>query len=245
MQLIRLKYTPSTNDFLINYIKENQISEGCVVWTENQTRGRGQKENEWKTEPFKNLTFSILLLPNFLSIEQQAYLNMCVSLSIYDILNSELNIDHLYLKWPNDIFVKDKKMGGILIESALRKNNIIQSVVGIGINVNQREYDETLKNRSTSMALETNKKYHLKTLLTQIYNAIMLRYQKLKSFEFEQIKREYQSKLYRLNEEHFFSTSNGERFLGAIQGVNHIGQLIIRTSNQNRVFNNKEVIFEI
>ena len=143
----------STNDEASRLIQNSNVLEGTVVITGNQTAGRGQRGNAWFSEPGKNLTFSILIKPSFLSVKNQFYLNIAFSLGLFDYLKEVLKTE-VKIKWPNDILVNGKKICGILIENHLQAQHIQHSIVGIGLNVNQHHH---LLATATSMNLENGK----------------------------------------------------------------------------------------
>src|SRR5690349_7854438 len=130
----------STNDEASRLIESSShVVEGTVVITDSQTSGRGQRGNTWITEPGKNLTFSLLMKPTFLNAQDQFLLNKAFSLGLYDYLNATLQAT-VKIKWPNDMVVNDKKICGILIENQIQGQNIQNSIVGIGLNVNQENF---------------------------------------------------------------------------------------------------------
>jgi BirA family biotin operon repressor/biotin-[acetyl-CoA-carboxylase] ligase len=158
--ILNFNELPSTND----YLKENAsfFNEGTVVWTKNQTSGRGQQGNKWISEADKNLTFSILLLPHFLQVNKQFYLSMVTALAVTDFLK-KFDVE-AQIKWPNDILVNKKKISGILIENTLKGNSINCSIVGVGININQTNFCAP---NSTSLlnVIKSNSAFNLEELL--------------------------------------------------------------------------------
>ncbi len=134
----------STNNRLKEMAATTRLPDGFTLYTFYQTAGRGQQGNTWDSEPGKNLLFSTLFIPNGLLVSQQFRLSMAVSVSIVETLRKY--ITKVCIKWPNDIYYGDRKLGGILIENLLAGNQIGRSVVGIGINVNQTEFREDIPN---------------------------------------------------------------------------------------------------
>ena len=132
-------------------LKNKNEIEGLVVFSENQTDGKGQRGNSWITERGKNLTFSLFLKPSIL-ISTQFVLSKIVSLSIVDFL-MEMGVKDVKIKWPNDIYCGDKKIAGILIENTISEGKINNCIVGIGLNVNQVNFDSSIQN-ATSLKLE-------------------------------------------------------------------------------------------
>src|SRR6201996_2639796 len=147
--LLTLKEVDSTNNFLKNLASNSKpLPEGTVIMAENQYAGRGQQQNTWHAEPGKNLTFSLLLNPIFLPVSQQFDLTRAISISVFDTLRPLLG-DALKIKWPNDVYYGDKKLGGMLIENILSGNTIKHAIVGIGLNVNQEKFPETAVNATS------------------------------------------------------------------------------------------------
>ena len=240
-----VKYLPScqsTNDEASALIAQIEPPEGYVVVTDNQMAGRGQRGNVWLAKPKQNLTFSLILKPAFLLATEQFWLNMAVSLGVYDALHPLIG-DFLRVKWPNDIYAGDKKLGGILLENTLYGYNIAWSIVGIGLNINQTEF-----NYSTATSLQLQAPfpdgYDLPGLLGSICEKIEQRYLQLRSGQRETLKNSYLQILYRYQETHTFE-SDGQRFQGTIVGVDEVGRLRISTAGTTRVFGFKEVAFII
>ncbi len=239
--LITLKEVASTNTFLKDALsKSTPFLEGTVIMAEKQFAGRGQTGNDWISEERKNLTFSILLNPTFLRVEEQFDLNKAISVAINDVLQSYVGNNAL-IKWPNDIYIRNKKTGGLLIENIVSGNKIRHAIVGIGLNVNQTNFPVNLKN-VTSMKQALQKDYDLVVLLSEICSAVEARYLQLKAGHVKKIHAEYMDKLFLLNEWATFKTKTGI-ILGKITGITNAGQLELETLEGNMIFNNKEVEF--
>lgn len=238
--IVRLQTTDSTNNYANGQLKENALPDGTVFLAYEQIRGRGQQENFWESEPGLNLTFSIVVFPGFLDVRHQFMLSKVVALGIYIALRKY--VDHLRIKWPNDIYAGDKKLGGILIENSVMHGLIKSSVIGIGINVNQINFRSSAPN-PVSLKTLTNQQYNCDLILSEILSGIDCYYSLLKEGEAERIDEEFVSALYRLNEKHWFGSEPGD-FEGEITGVNEIGQLLIR-NQEGKIFafHFKEVSF--
>jgi len=207
---VSLKEVDSTNTFLKNILSNSKpVPDGTVIMAETQYAGRGQRDNTWHAEPGKNLTFSLLLKPGFLSAQQQFDLTRAVSLGVYDALSPLLR-DSLKIKWPNDIYYGDKKLGGMLIENILQGSQIKSAIIGIGLNVNQENFPDNATN-ATSIKKILQRDYELKNILAEICNHIEAYYLHLKAGRFEHVRNVYLSRLYWLNEQHEFK-SNGQVF---------------------------------
>jgi BirA family biotin operon repressor/biotin-[acetyl-CoA-carboxylase] ligase len=156
----------STNDYLLKLLKKKSYQEGTMVNTSYQKGGRGQRNNNWLSEKGKNLTFSFLLEPN-IELSNQFSLHIITSISIFKTL-LEINIKNISIKWPNDIYVNDKKIAGILIENLVYRKFIHKSVIGVGLNINQSNFGIL---NATSTINETMKKHNLDQIL-QIFKSI-------------------------------------------------------------------------
>lgn len=240
--MVYIQSTDSTNNYANQQIRLGGLPEGTVFLTYDQSAGRGQLKNTWESEPGKNLTFSMVLFPDFLEIRRQFMLSKVVVLGIYTALNKY--VDQLKVKWPNDIYVGNRKLGGILIENSIMNGLIKSSVVGIGLNVNQTVFRSDAPN-PVSLQLLTNQHFDCEVVLAEVLSGINSYYELLRQEENDKIDRDYVSALYRLNEKHVFR-AQGEDFTGEIVGVNEIGQLQIRKDNGEILeFHFKEVEFLI
>src|ERR1035437_6675835 len=144
---IEIEKTDSTNSYLSKLLGEKTLFEGTVVITNRQEMGRGQRGTTWESEPNKNLTLSILLHPTFLRPDEQFQLNKAISLGVAGFVVGVLQVDvDVKIKWPNDIYIRNKKVAGILIENSVSGNNLQHSIIGIGINVNQEKFSAKLPN---------------------------------------------------------------------------------------------------
>ena len=184
--LITLKEVDSTNTFLKDALsKSTPFLDGSVIMADRQLAGRGQSGNSWISEAGKNLTFSVLLNPVFLAIERQFDLNMAVSLALNDFFN-KYKIQSATIKWPNDSYINNKKVAGILIENILQGNKIKHAIIGIGLNVNQDNFPANLKN-VTSLKQALHQDYNLMQILGEICAFIEARYLQLKAGNIDRI----------------------------------------------------------
>jgi BirA family biotin operon repressor/biotin-[acetyl-CoA-carboxylase] ligase len=208
---------------------------------ESQYAGRGQQQNKWHSEPGKNLAFSILLNPSFLAVPDQFDLTRVISLGVYDALKPLLG-DGLKIKWPNDVYYNDGKLGGILIENILQGHKIKHSVIGIGLNINQAEFPDWVPNPISVKQILQRDEDKL-AILSDICSHIEAWYLKLKANKLEQIRQAYLSILYWLNQPHQFR-SNGEMFEGTIKSVRNSGHLVVENNfNTELEFSFKQIEF--
>ena len=237
--IYHLSSTTSTNDDA----KDLRYVDGDIVWADFQTAGRGQRGHSWESRKGENLTFSVVLEPSFLPVAQQFLLLEAVSLSLVDFFDS-YGI-RPSIKWTNDIYVDDRKLVGILIEHLYTGATLSRTIVGIGINVNQREFSPDLPN-PVSMALLTGREFDLAEVLSRFEGALQRRYAQLRSGEGDRLQADYHARLYRRDEWHRFALPDGSRVEGAIRGVKPMGDLIIEHRNgEVKSFLFKEVEFII
>ena len=231
-----LPHCHSTNNVAVEMLGAGTQPEGTVVITENQMAGKGQRGNSWESEPHKNLTFSVILNPHFLAIKDQFYLNMITSLGILEALQTELN--EVTIKWPNDIYVQDKKICGILIENLLKGGLIEHSIVGIGLNVNQISFIDA---KATSMAELTLQSYDLNDIFNRVIQSIEKYYLQMRNGNLSGIRKSYLSNLYWLNEVHLFEADTV--FSGEIVDVDENGRLVVESNSYKTAYDIKEITF--
>ena len=218
----------STNDILTNLLKRNKVVEGDSIETDFQYQGKGQRYNTWISEKESNILLSFLLSPN-LKVENQFIIHLLVSISLIRLLN-KLNID-ARIKWPNDIYVGDKKIAGILIENFIFKKKVQNSVVGIGLNLNQRKFKGF---RATSVYLETNIKYEKKEVVDVLKNLISFEYNRINKSLIKKII-QYKKLLYGFNEIKKFKIDS-EIVKAKIIDISMNGDLILNINKKYKKF---------
>ncbi|MFV0378288.1 MAG: biotin--[acetyl-CoA-carboxylase] ligase [Mangrovibacterium sp.] len=222
--IVRLERVGSTNNYASGQLRENEIEEGTVFLAVSQTAGRGQQTNQWESEDGKNLTFSLILRPAFLEIKDQFMLSKVVCLGLHRFLSDY--VDDVRIKWPNDIYVGDRKICGILIENAIMGARFSTSVIGIGLNINQLVFLSDAPN-PVSLAQLTGQQYNHDKLLNELLAAIGHYYSLLRNGETETINKAFHENLYWLNEWCPFK-DEAHCYTGKICGVNEIGQLRVQ-----------------
>ncbi len=232
-----LPHCHSTNRVAVKMVTHAKPPEGTIVLTENQTSGKGQRGNQWESESSQNLTFSIIFYPGFLFIKDQFYLNMIASLAVVDALKIFI-ANRIKVKWPNDVYVNDKKICGILIENTLKGTVIEHSVVGIGLNVNQSEFSIE---KATSMADLTLISYDLNDVFNQVILSIEKYYLLLRQGGLKSIRQVYLENLYWMNEMHLFESN--EIFSGQIVDIDEVGRLIVESGSERGAYGYKEIKF--
>ncbi len=242
MHIIKLSATDSTNTYLRNLCNEENLKDYTVIVTNQQTKGRGQMGSVWESEANKNLIFSVFKDLSEFRIEHSFYLSMIVSLSILDALKL-MGIHGLWIKWPNDILSDNKKICGILIENVVKNNKLNSAIIGIGLNVNQLEFNN-LPN-AASLKSVTGINYNLDELLINILGSLTLKFDQYKKGEFVEFKQKYEEVLYRINKPSTFQDKKGKLFQGIIQGVTNSGKLcILLEENVIEAFDHKEAILK-
>lgn len=237
-QIVWLPECASTNTEAQALIVKNSATDGCTVITDKQTAGRGQRGNRWEASPGENLTLSVIWQPTFLAPTDQFQLSQAVALGVLDWAKGLLGPDGgLRLKWPNDIYYGSQKLGGILIENTISGAKIQYSVVGIGINVNQREFGMPT---ATSLAWLTGRAYPLKTLITRLLECLERRYLMLRAGRVAALRFDYLQALYRYQEKHDYEV-DGQTVQGQIVGVDESGRLVVEINQELRSFALQEI----
>ena len=226
-KLLFLKNLPSTNSYAASLLREHEVAEGSVIYTNFQTAGRGQGGNKWESEENKNLLISIVLFPSMINPEDQFLLSMALSLGICDFLDQYTQA--ISIKWPNDIYVINDKIAGILIENSIMDDLIEHTIAGIGININQTKFLSEAPN-PVSLSNLTGNQYDLGDCLIKLTSALDKRYKYLISGDIDIVERDYISRLYRFNEWSSFRDMNGI-FNGRILKVNNTGILVVEREN--------------
>jgi BirA family biotin operon repressor/biotin-[acetyl-CoA-carboxylase] ligase len=236
INISRYDAVSSTNTLAKQLLSEQKASEGLVLLANYQTEGRGQQGTIWTSEPGKNLLFSLVLEPTFLSVQQQVYLNMAICLALHDVISKQ--VDGVKIKWPNDIYVDSKKIAGILIENALSGSQLKNTVVGIGLNVNQSEFDAQQK--AVSLYQLTGNEIEKSVLLDVILKAISIRYVQLQLKQFEKIKDDYHHALLGWKQKRMFKAAQKE-FEALIYGVDEDGRLVLQHEDRLEKFMVKQI----
>jgi len=221
MTIIKLNAIDSTNSYLRQLCSEKALEDYTIVVAEHQTQGRGQMGTVWDSEKGKNLMFSLFKDLSMHEVEFPFYLSMAISLAIVKTFKA-LNIPDLHIKWPNDILSADKKICGILIENVI-KNKLSSTIIGIGINVNQTEFDNLPK--ASSLKNITGVNYNLDEILQSIIKDTKYYSMLLQDEKYDAVKTEYEMRLFRKDKPSTFRNTEGELFSGFIKGVTKYGKL--------------------
>ena len=239
MNIIKLDAINSTNDYLKVLLQRQFVENFTIVTAENQTNGRGQMGSEWKIESGKNLTFSVLVKDLLLEINHIFHLNVAVAVSVIETL-SELEIKDSAIKWPNDILAEGKKVGGILIENSIKSDGEIFSIIGIGLNVNQKHFENLPKASSLSKLKDCD--FDKNKILISIAENLNRNISLILNKKTEEIWQKYHSKLYKKGIPMPFENKDGKKFMGIIKEVDKTGKLHVILENDSvKIFDIKEV----
>lgn len=250
---IFLREAVSTNGYLSSLANSSDVKEGTLVHTDFQTSGRGERGNSWESEDGKNILISYIINPNSIEASSQFIISKIAAIAVartvveaIDRVDSSLNIrNRVKVKWPNDIYIDDKKAAGILIENTLQGPNIGTSIIGIGLNINQIEFISDAPN-PISLASVLGKELNREEVIETLSNNFTELYSYLTDGDEGQVDSIYLDNLYRLNSAEQYTDSDGA-FSGEIRGVDNYGRLIIDNLRDKRevCYDFKEVKFII
>ena len=224
----------STNKYC-ELLDLDKVEEFTVVVARSQTAGIGQRGNHWESASGMNLTFSIILKPTFLPVADQYQLTKAVSLGVTDWLTTLVpqGSSRVKIKWPNDIYVDDKKICGMLITNRVAGDCLSASIVGIGVNINQRTFPDWVPN-PTSLALVTGKTWSLEEMLTSLLECIRAGYEKLRSGPLGVLDAPYLARLLKRGEKASYAFQ-GQKTEATITDVNRFGHLQLVTTKGERL----------
>ncbi len=237
-KIIHLERVDSTNNYTAKLLKTDVLEHGTVIMADMQTNGRGQRGNVWQSDPFANLMMSIYVVPKQLTQANHLVLNHCVSLALKGWLEEKLKL--VNIKWPNDILVQNKKIAGVLIENSWQGNQLKHSIIGIGLNVNQDRFEQA---KSTSLYLESNKRYTPRILALEFCAQLEDYFKQLNTNTIPILKKRYDEQLWLKDQLSDFITHDKQRISGKIQGTNAQGDLIVVNSTETLTFSNGELQF--
>lgn len=235
----RFNSIDSTNKYAIGLLSKIRPKEGTAIIADFQTDGRGQVDSKWQSNSNENILMSIILYPESLAVTNQYLMSCMVSLSIRNVLSSILIDREIKIKWPNDILCGDKKIAGILIHNTLKGKKLKSSVVGMGININQRYFPSDIPN-ATSILLESGGAVQIEEVRELLFEELDKRYNNLYENE-EKMRQEYLQNMYGLGVEKNFQRANGLIFNGRIAGIDGQGFLIIDGPSGTEKFDVKQI----
>lgn len=238
MKLIKLDAIDSTNEFLKGLSNKQQLENYTIVTAENQTKGKGQMGSVWDSEVGKNLTMSVFIKDSLADVNQIFKLNIGVALAVVKALET-FNIPDLRIKWPNDIMSYNFKIGGILIENSIKSDGTVHSVVGLGLNVNQINFENLPKASSLSVICDRqfDKKKIMQVIIEKMkQNVAIMNEDPLSLWQ------EYTDRLFKIGIPMPFKDNSNQNFMGIIQGVSSYGKLqVLLEDDSISEFNIKEI----
>lgn len=227
----------STNIYASKLIAEKNAQNKTVIFAHEQFAGKGQKNSAWESKSHLNLTFSIIFFPKKITAQQVFQLNKVISLAVRQYVSEKLPSSKVQVKWPNDILVNRKKIAGILVENQINADKIASSVIGIGLNVNQKQF---ARFEATSLFLETERLFNTREELLKFLVIIDLYLENLS--QKSAIDSEYLANLYLLNELAEFQIGQ-DKTKATICGVDEFGRLSLQIDDKFRHFDIKELRF--
>ena len=226
---IHLSETESTNSYLKELLTIGASPDGLtLVDADYQTGGRGQKGNHWESSRGENLTFSLLCHPHFLPASAQFLISQATALAVWETLDSI--VEGIKIKWPNDIYWNDSKICGILIESDLKGSTISDSIIGVGLNVNQTVFHSDAPN-PISLAQIIGFSLNRENILQSFTDNFEKYYGLLEKGCWEEVRSQYKSHLYRSEGIWCFALPDGEEFEAAIADIEPNGLLVLKHSD--------------
>lgn len=222
MPIIKLNAIDSTNNYMRRLSYEEILEDYTIVTAEHQTHGRGQMGAIWSSESSKNLMFSVFKDTSNLNLEYPFLISMATSLAILRALQS-FSISKLSIKWPNDILSEDKKICGILIENVIKNTHLSNTIIGVGLNVNQTDFMDLP--RASSLKLITGQVFDLEEILFGIIKYLRYYFKILKRGNHHDLKNDYEAYLFRKDKPSTFQDNKGFVFSGYIKSVNLLGNL--------------------
>ena len=238
--IIRLSEVSSTNKYAKELLGRKKPVEGTVIQAAYQTAGKGHDNKSWESHAGENLLMSMILYPDFLDISKQFSLSMIVALGIIDFLKEFIPDQELYIKWPNDVYVGNKKISGILINNEIMGEHFEHVIVGIGINVNQTKFSKDIPN-PISLKMIRNDVFEPDALCAVLGKKLLHRLDQLK-VDSEGISEDYHTFLLGRGEWRHFIFQN-KKIRAKIGGVNEYGRLMLETNARSIDCDLKEIEF--
>lgn len=241
-KVVYLPSCHSTNDIAAELVRDGTGAEGTVVITDEQTAGRGQHGTSWLTNRGQNFTLSLILMPTFLNIAEHFLLSQAIALGIKNYLAEFTK--NVWIKWPNDLYINNLKIGGILIENSLYGVRLAHSIIGIGLNINQSNFPTVSSNRVTSLRLETGINFHLAEQLPALMLSLEKSYLRMRSGQSENLRHEYRQNLLGFGQKRSFIIG-GQSVEGTILGVSTAGKLRLELADGlQHEYDIKEIIWQ-
>jgi len=228
---IRLDGVGSTNNYAAEMLRQVGTPEGTLITANYQSAGRGQRANSWQSEAGMNILCTYILKPSWLSIDRQFTLNKALALAVQRTIQTFCKHESVQIKWPNDVMVNGSKVAGILLENTVAGGQIVSSLAGIGVNVNQRNF--AIDGRKVcSMADVLEEVLSLDAVQDELSSNLEAYYLKLRSGGDQKIDEEFMSVLYKRDEACAFETVEGLRNY-IVREVSKQGLLVVEDLEGN------------
>lgn len=239
---IHLAETESTNSYAAYLLNSDEAIEGTVVTTDFQSGGRGQIGRSWYGSSGLNVMCSVVLKPKFLLPRDQFELSIAICCAVQKTIARLSPNEDTAVKWPNDVYIGDNKVAGILIQNTIAGSTISDTIVGIGINVNEEVFPTHIPN-PTSLRMVNGTPYSLDVVYANLFRDIEQYYLKLKSGDRDGLRAEYHQHLYRCDQPAEFGLAEGGQLTGIIQHVDEQGKLVMLVNGEERKYAFREVSF--
>lgn len=239
---IHVPSLPSTNTYAQELLASGHTAEGTLITAGYQENGRGQIGRSWYSSADLNILASIILRPAFIAAADQFQISIATSLALHSLVLQYLPEREITIKWPNDIYVDDTKIAGILIQNTLKGSAISSSIAGIGMNVNEVEWPAEIPN-PTSIAKELHTHVPLDICLHRLVSHLEYQYLRLKAGHTDEQHKLYTTLLYRRNKAAKYQLENGEVVIGKIKGVDAKGRIEIALEHETRYFQFREITY--
>ncbi len=238
---IQLDKLTSTNEFAIKLLKKVALPDGTIIDTQHQTRGKGQLNARWIAEPHNNITSSIIIYPHFLPLDKIYYLNKAICVGVAWCIEEFVG-RRVFIKWPNDVYVQNTKIAGLLIQNSIMGRSLQHSILGIGININQSTFPKSFSACSLKTILKENiSRYEV---MEKLLNYLQKVYNELCLHSFQQIDRWYHERLLGLNSDLLFQQLDTQKqFNGKIIMVDKLGKIHINVDGIVKIYVSKEIEF--
>ena len=237
--LLAFDTIPSTNTYALDLLSKSEPKEGTVITASFQTEGRGQIGSKWTSEAGKNIMLSVILYPTFINLRDQFVLNQACALAVRDTLAAYTD-QKVYVKWPNDIYIGQYKVAGLLLQSAISGHKLQYCVLGLGANINQTTFPPEISNASSLYNI-TGQKQHLDVLKEAFFYQLELRYFQLEAKQYGLIKADYLRHMYGVGQEGVFERPDGVQFIGTITGISSHGHLLLKHDMGEEAFQLKQI----
>ncbi|HMP30709.1 MAG TPA: biotin--[acetyl-CoA-carboxylase] ligase [Saprospiraceae bacterium] len=233
----------STNDIASYLLSKTAPIDGTAISADFQSAGRGQFGRTWEGHMSQNVAVSIIYQPNFINILDQFYLNKAIALAVFSTVSTFVSSADVKIKWPNDIYVNDAKIAGILIQNTLQGNKIKYAIIGIGINVFQKDWTH-LSSKATAISNYNDSLASTEQVLQCLFYHLDIQYIKLMQKAFSTISEQYNALLFKKDEFITFTIENNTQS-GVIQSVDNLGRLQIKTDLGTQFFEHGTIKFII